>query len=108
MTNREKFQEVFGFRMGVSEEKEVCPDGACEMSDGCDSCPFNEGWWDREYKSCFRMKDNLLHVGDLIGCRDKDDMADTSRALAEEGIETDFVYEKNGIKGLWLEVIKIG
>lgn len=27
--------------------------------------------------------------------------------LAENGIQTDFMYEKGGVKGLWLEVIKI-
>lgn len=47
-----------------------------------------------------------MNVGDTIKCRDKDDMVDTMVELAKEGIETDFLYEKDGVKGLWLEVVK--
>lgn len=47
-----------------------------------------------------------MNVGDTIKCRDKDDMVDTMVELAKDGIETDFLYEKDGVKGLWLEVVK--
>ena len=48
-----------------------------------------------------------LKIGDTIRCRDKEDMIDYMEALASEGIETDFVYEKDGRRGYWLEVIGI-
>ena len=49
----------------------------------------------------------MLKVGDTIKCRDADDLIDTMKDLAKEGIETDFVYEKDGKRGLWLEITKI-
>lgn len=48
-----------------------------------------------------------LKIGDTIQCVDADDMIDTHTRLAVQGIETDFVYEKEGKKGYWLEVIKV-
>lgn len=51
---------------------------------------------------------NDLKKGDFIKCKDKDDMVDTFMNLMKYDIETDFVYERNGQKGLWLEVVNIG
>lgn len=48
-----------------------------------------------------------LKVGDTIKCHDKDDMADTFQALQKEGVDTDFLYEKDGKKGLWLIVLSV-
>ena len=48
-----------------------------------------------------------LRIGDTIKCANKDDLLETHNELAKEGIITDFMYEKDGVKGLWLEVIKI-
>lgn len=49
-----------------------------------------------------------MKKGDLIGCRDADDMIKTMTELAKHGIETDFRYgTKDGKLGLWLEVIKV-
>lgn len=48
-----------------------------------------------------------MKVGDIIKCRDADDAADTTIELAKLGIETDFVFERNGQPGYWLEVTKI-
>lgn len=48
-----------------------------------------------------------MNIGDTIKCHDKNEMVDYMMALAQEGIETEFVYEKDGVKGLWLEVVKI-
>ncbi len=48
-----------------------------------------------------------LNVGDTIKCKDPKDMVDYMYALNREGIETDFLYEKDGVKGLWLEITKI-
>ena len=47
-----------------------------------------------------------LHKGDTIKCHDADDMIKTMRDLAKCGIETDFMYEKDGVKGLWLKITK--
>lgn len=46
----------------------------------------------------------MLQVGDTIKCTSSDDAIDTMQSLAAEGVETDFLYEKDGQKGLWLEV----
>ena len=46
-----------------------------------------------------------MKVGDTIKCADKEDCVNAIVNLAKEGIETDFLYEKDGKKGLWLEVI---
>ena len=51
--------------------------------------------------------DRLLKVGDTIKCADKEDCVNVMVNLAKEGIETDFLYEKDGEEGLWLEVIKV-
>lgn len=45
-----------------------------------------------------------LQVGDTIQCGDTDDVVKTMKDLAKEGVETDFLYEKDGVQGLWLEV----
>jgi len=49
----------------------------------------------------------MLNVGDTIQCSSKWDMVDTMMELAKNDIETEFVYEKDGVKGLWLEVVKV-
>lgn len=48
-----------------------------------------------------------MRVGDTIKCKDPEDMVDYMYALDREGIETDFLFEKDGEKGLWLEVTKV-
>lgn len=47
-----------------------------------------------------------LKVGDTIKCRDADDAIRTSEELLKAGIYTDFLYYKDGKRGLWLEVVK--
>lgn len=47
---------------------------------------------------------NELKVGDTIKCRDKDDMVSTFMELQKCGINSDFLYEKDGEKGLWLVI----
>ena len=49
----------------------------------------------------------MLKAGDTIKCRDKCEMVNAMVKLAKKDIETDFLYEKDGKKGLWLEVKKI-
>ena len=48
-----------------------------------------------------------LKVGDTIECFDKDDLVDTFQALQKEGVDTDFLYEKDGKRGLWLIVLSV-
>ena len=48
-----------------------------------------------------------MKVGDTIKCADKEDCVNTMVNLATDGIETDFLYEKDGEKGLWLIINKI-
>jgi hypothetical protein len=50
---------------------------------------------------------NKLKPGDMIECVDKEDMVETMMQLAQEDVETEFVYERDGVKGYWLEVIRI-
>lgn len=52
-----------------------------------------------------KEKPNDLKIGDTIKCSDADDMIDTMERLTKSGINTDFVYEKDGKEGFWLEVI---
>ena len=49
----------------------------------------------------------MLKVGDTIKCANADDMINTMTELAKEDIETDFMYEKNGEQGFFLEVLKV-
>ena len=53
-------------------------------------------------------KGNMLQVGDTIKCHDKEEMVTLMTELAKENITTDFMYEKDGKKGLWLVVERIG
>lgn len=50
----------------------------------------------------------MLKVGDTIKCNNKDEIIGLMTELAKENVETDFLYEKDGKKGLWLEVKKSG
>jgi hypothetical protein len=47
-----------------------------------------------------------MKEGDTIKCHDPDDMINAMHDLAKEGIETDFMYEKDGENGYWLVVTK--
>jgi hypothetical protein len=50
---------------------------------------------------------NGLKKGDTIKCRDADDAVSTMQELDKAGIITDFCYELNGVKGIYLEVIRV-
>lgn len=49
---------------------------------------------------------SLLSVGDTIKCSNKTEALDIMYALEKEGYYTDFLYEKDGITGIWIEIIK--
>lgn len=51
-----------------------------------------------------KKKKSDLKVGDTIKCHDPDDMVDEMEELTKSGINTDFVYEKDGKEGFWLVV----
>lgn len=53
------------------------------------------------------MSCKRLEVGDTIQCLDKEDMVHYSMELSRLGVETDFMYEKDGEKGLWLVVTAV-
>lgn len=54
------------------------------------------------------MKDkNPLKTGDTIKCHDAEELIEYMYGLAKEGIETDFVFEQDGVKGFWLIVTKV-
>lgn len=44
-------------------------------------------------------------IGDTIRCHDPKELVKVMTELEEAGIQTDFLYEQNGEKGYWLEVI---
>ena len=48
-----------------------------------------------------------MNAGDTIKCKNPEEMVDLMYALNREGITTDFLYEKDGEKGLWLEVTEV-
>lgn len=48
-----------------------------------------------------------MNIGDTIECNDADDMIETMSKLLKDGIESEFLYEKDGAKGLWLKVISV-
>ncbi len=48
-----------------------------------------------------------MNIGDTIKCNDTDDMIETMSKLLKDGIESEFLYEKDGIKGLWLEIVAV-
>ncbi|WP_379691361.1 hypothetical protein [Mediterraneibacter gnavus] len=52
-----------------------------------------------------KTEETRLKKGDTIKCADADDCVRTMTELAVCGIETDFLYEKDGEDGLWLEVL---
>lgn len=46
----------------------------------------------------------MLNVGDTIQCSDRDELLAIDQELIKEGYQTDFMYEKDGEKGLWLVI----
>ena len=48
----------------------------------------------------------MLKKGDTIKCRDPEDLANVFMELSKLDIDVDFMYEKDGEKGYWLEVQK--
>lgn len=53
-----------------------------------------------------KVKETRLRKGDTIKCADAEDCVRTRNELESCCIETDFLYEKDGESGLWLEITK--
>lgn len=49
----------------------------------------------------------MLKKGDTIKCSSSDEAVDLMHTLDLEGYNTDFLYEKDGEKGLWLEILEV-
>ena len=56
---------------------------------------------------CQEKPNERLKVGDTIKCATSKEMVDLMMLLAKEGIDTDFLYEKDGEHGLWLEIVEV-
>ncbi len=70
----------------------------------CNTCKYDKNCNHPERPmKCMGYK-RELQVGDTIQCGNTDDVVKTMKDLAKEGVETDFLYEKDGVQGLWLEV----
>ena len=52
------------------------------------------------------MIKDVLKKGDTIKCYDEKEIISLMGELEKEGYMTDFLYEKDGQKGLWLEITK--
>lgn len=49
--------------------------------------------------------DFVLKSGYTIKCSDAEEMIKIMNELEKENIHTDFLYEKDGEKGYWLEIL---
>ena len=56
---------------------------------------------------CVEKKQMRLQVGDTIRFTDLDEMIDVMTNLANDGVYTDFLQEKDGEKGYWLVVAEV-
>lgn len=99
------------FEYKLSELRDKCikykKDGCCKYTD-CRECDYQNVC--DETIEILQRRDkcmNKLKPGDMIKCVDKEDMVQTMMLLAQEDVETDFLYERDGVKGYWLEVIKV-
>lgn len=54
-----------------------------------------------------KVKETRLRKGDTIKCADAEDCVRTMNELESCCIEIDFLYEKDGESGLWLEVKEV-
>ena len=61
----------------------------------------------RKEKRGKRRDKDVVKVGDLIRCRDFDDLIRTMNSLFENGVETDFHFPKSN-HDFVLEVVRVG
>lgn len=51
------------------------------------------------------MNQKTVKKGDAIKCIDKGDVVNTDIELNKLGYKTDYMYEKDGEKGYWIEIL---
>ena len=49
----------------------------------------------------------MLKKGDTIKCSSSDEAIDLMYELDREGYDVDFLYEKDGEKGLWIVILGV-
>lgn len=49
----------------------------------------------------------MFKKGDTIKCSSSDEAVDLMDELLREGYNTDFLYEKDGEKGLWIAILGV-
>ena len=49
----------------------------------------------------------MFKKGDTIKCSSSDEAVDLMDELIREGYDADFLYEKDGEKGLWREILEV-
>lgn len=52
-----------------------------------------------------RTASNFFALGDFIKCSNKFEAGEAAVALNKVGYEWDFVYERDGVKGIWIEIL---
>ena len=51
--------------------------------------------------------ENKPNKGDFIKCHDAEEAADVADTSQMEGYDWDFVYQKDGQKGIWVEILGV-
>lgn len=49
----------------------------------------------------------MFKKGDTIKCSSPDEAVDLMYELLREGYDADFLYEKDGEKGLWIVILEV-
>lgn len=49
----------------------------------------------------------MFKKGDTIKCSSSDEAVDLIGTLLREDYDADFLYEKDGEKGLWIEILEV-
>lgn len=50
--------------------------------------------------------ENKLKKGDSIRCHDQEEAGTVADMLCHLGIEWDFCYEKDGKRGIWIDILE--
>ena len=46
-----------------------------------------------------------INTGDIIKCKDKEEAGKVADALITEGYKWEFIFEINGRRGIWIEIL---
>lgn len=46
-----------------------------------------------------------LRTGDTIECKNKEDAGAVADILCKEGYKWEFIFEQNGSRGIWIEIL---